>query len=90
MDSQPIADPNAETLCPFDAADSGGQIRAQKASVGGFMSEPPHSRQAHVDGGGCEVLLFEEEPIAKNDSAVKGQSRFGTVPPDEFVDGMTV
>ena len=90
MDSQPVADPNAETLCPFDAADSGGQIRAQKASVGGFMSEPPHSRQAHVDGGGCEVLLFEEEPIAKNDSAVKGQTRFGTVPPDEFVDGMTV
>jgi hypothetical protein len=37
-----------------------------------------------------EVFLFEEEPIAKNDSAVKGQARFGTVPPDEFVDSMTV
>ena len=36
---------------------------------------------------GCEILLFEEEPIANNDSAVKGQTRFGTVPPDEFVDG---
>ena len=84
MDSQPVADPNPETLCPFDAADSGGQIGAQKASVGGFISESPHSREAHVDGGGCEVLLFEEKPVAKDDSPVKGQTRFGTVPPDEF------
>src|SRR6516164_6292885 len=90
MDSQPVADPNPETLCPFDAADSGGQIRAQKPSVGGFISEPPHRRQAQVDGGGCKVLLFEEKPVAKDDSPVKGQTRFGTVPPDEFVDGMTV
>ena len=48
------------------------------------------SREAHVDGGGCEVLLFEEEPIAKNDSAVKTQSRFRAIPPNECVDGMTV
>ncbi|MGA9645495.1 MAG: hypothetical protein WBQ76_06200, partial [Candidatus Korobacteraceae bacterium] len=64
--------------------------RAQKASIGRFIGEPPHSGQAHVDGRGCEVFLFEEEPVTKDDSSVKGQTRFGTVPPDEFVDGMTV
>jgi hypothetical protein len=41
MDSQPVADPNAQTLCPFDAADSGGQIRAQKDRVGGFTPLGP-------------------------------------------------
>jgi hypothetical protein len=71
INSQPVANPNAETLCPFDTADSGGQFRAQKASVGGFIGEPPHSGQAHVDSRGCEVLLFEKELLAKDDSAVK-------------------
>jgi hypothetical protein len=30
-------------VCSFDAADAGGQIRAQKASVGGFISQPPRT-----------------------------------------------
>jgi hypothetical protein len=78
------------TLCSFDAADSRSQFGAQKARVGGFVSEPPHSGQSHLDRGWCELLLFEKEPVAEDDSSVEGQSRFGTIPADELVDGMTV
>ena len=34
--------------------------------------------------------MFEKESVAKNDGSVKGQTRFGAIPADEFVDGMTV
>ena len=37
-------------------------IRAQEASVGRFIGEPSNGGQAHVDGGGREVFLFEENP----------------------------
>jgi hypothetical protein len=43
IDCQPVANPNAETLHAFDAADSGGQFRAQEASIGGFIGETSHS-----------------------------------------------
>jgi hypothetical protein len=43
IDCQPVANPNAETLRAFDAADSGGQFRAQEASIGGFIGETSHS-----------------------------------------------
>jgi len=43
-----------------------------------------------VDGGRGEVLLLEKEPVAEDDSSIEGQSRFGTIPTDELVDGMTV
>jgi len=36
------------------------------------------------------VLLFEKEPVAKNDSSVKCQAGFGAVPSYEFDDGMAV
>ena len=36
------------------------------------------------------MLLFEKESITKDDSSVKSQARFGTIPADEFVDGMTI
>ena len=42
IDSQPVTNPNAEPLCPFDAANSGGQFRAEKAGIRGFIGEPPH------------------------------------------------
>src|ERR1019366_8140127 len=84
------ANTNAEALCPFDAADSRSQFTAQKTRVGRFIGEPPHGGQAHVDRGRCEVLLFEEEAVAEDNSSVKRQTRFRTVPADEFLDGMTV
>ena len=59
-------------------------------SVGGLIREPPHGGYANVNGGGCKVFLFEKEPVTKDNRPVEGQTRFGTVQPMNFVDGMTV
>jgi len=69
-----------------------GTVRmwAQKAGIGGFISEAPDGGQSHIDRGGREVLLFEKEPVLEDDRPVKCQTWFGTVPPDKFVDGVTV
>ena len=43
-----------------------------------------------VDRRRGEVLLFEEEPVAKNHRSVKAQTWLGAIPSDKFVDGVTV
>lgn len=81
----------AETFRSFDAPDGSGQLRAENASVGGFVREPPQERLSERLSSmvrWCKVPRFEKESIAEDDGSVKGQSRFGTVPADEFVDGV--
>jgi hypothetical protein len=64
IDSQPIANPDAQALCAFDTPDARRQFGAQEAGVGGFVSKSPHRGQAHVDCGGSETVLFQEEPVS--------------------------
>jgi hypothetical protein len=54
IDSEPVANPNAEKLFTFNAADSGSQFRTQQTSVGGFMAKPPDRCETMliVDGAG--------------------------------------
>jgi len=47
-------------------------------------------RPGERDCRGHQIFLFGKESVAKYDSSVKGQTRFGAIPTDEFVDGMTV
>jgi len=47
-------------------------------------------READVYRRRCKVSLFEKESVSKNHGSVKGQTRFGAIPADEFVDGMSV
>jgi hypothetical protein len=56
IDSQPIANPDAQALCAFDTPDTRRQFGAQEAGVGGFVSKSPHRGQAHVDCGGSELF----------------------------------
>ena len=35
-------------------------------------------------------LLFEKESVTKDNSTVEGQTRLGTVPTDEFIDGISI
>ena len=65
-------------------------VVVEKAGIGGFISEAPDGGQSHIDRGGREVLLFEKEPVPEDDRPVKCKAGFGTVPPDKFVDGVTV
>src|SRR6202166_3101241 len=42
IDGQPVANPYTQTLCALDSTGSCGQVRAQKASIGGFIGETSH------------------------------------------------
>ena len=84
-----LRDGRAEHRCDASREEP-GQVRAQKAGIGGFISEAPDGGQSHIDRGGREVLLFEKEPVPEDDRPVKCKTWFGTVPPDKFVDGVTV
>ena len=52
IDTQPIANPDSQSLRALDSPDSRGQLRAQEPGVGGFVSQSPHCRQAYVDRSG--------------------------------------
>src|SRR5262249_2003002 len=51
---------------------------------------PANGGQAHVDRGGSEVVLFQEEAIPEHNGPVEGQSWFRAAPADEFVDRMAI
>jgi hypothetical protein len=67
---QPVANPHAQPFHSLDTPDASRQVRAEKATVGGFVGEPPHGRKANVDGRGCEVSLFERKSVTKDDGSV--------------------
>jgi len=50
--SQPVPEPYAKTLRTLYSPDANGQIGAQQTIIGRFICEPPHSRQAQIDGCG--------------------------------------
>jgi hypothetical protein len=74
IDSQPSANPDAQALRAFDTPDTRSQFGAQEAGVGGFVSKSPHRGQAHVNCGGSEIVLFQEEPVPEHDSPAKCQT----------------
>src|SRR5450759_3953866 len=90
IDSQPIANPDAQALRAFDTPDTRRQFGAQEAGVGGFVSKSSHCGQAHVDCGGSETVLFQEEPVPEHDSPAKCQTWLRAVPANELVDCVTV
>jgi len=63
VDGQPITNANSQTLRTLDTPNSRRQLRAQEPSVDGFICQPPHRSQAHVDSREREVVLLQEEPI---------------------------
>src|SRR5208283_496472 len=71
LDRQPIANPDAQALRAFDPPDTRRQFGAQQAGVGGFESKSSHSGQAHVDGGGSEMVLLQEESVPEDHSPVE-------------------
>ena len=46
--------------------------------------------EPQIDGGGSIALLFEEDPVPKNDGSVERESWLRTVPFDEVSDGPVV
>jgi hypothetical protein len=62
IDTQPIANPDSQSLSSLDTPDSpassgsGARCRRLRKPVAAL-------RQAYVDRGGGEIVLFQEEPI---------------------------
>ncbi len=40
-------------------------------SLGGFVCQSLHRDQAHIDCGGSQVVLFQEEPISEDNRSVE-------------------
>jgi hypothetical protein len=50
---QPVAEPTPMRRIPIYAADARGQLRAEKASIGGLIRDPADGRETQVDRAGC-------------------------------------
>lgn len=47
---QPVPELNADAAHAFDAPNAGGELRAQKSGIGGFIRDPADGREPQVDG----------------------------------------
>jgi hypothetical protein len=64
---------NGERFAFFDAPNTSSQIGAQEASVGSCESKSPHCGQAHIDGGGSEVVLLQKESVSEDHGPLKAK-----------------
>ena len=87
---EPVSDPHAELLDSLYTSDTGGQFGAEQARVGRFVGETPNGSESSVDCSGRELPVFKVNPVSCNDSLVEGQSRFGAIPVDELIDGVSI
>src|SRR5664280_865687 len=87
---QPVAQSDAQFSNAFHAPNAGRQLRAQQASVGGFLSEPSHGRQPSVDRSCRELAILEENAITGDHNLVERQAWLGAVPLNEFIDRVSI
>jgi hypothetical protein len=87
--SQPVANPHAVFLDTFHASDACRKIRTKKSAIRSLVGEPANSCKTQVNGG-RSMGLFQTYPLSGHHGFVKGQSRFRTIPIDEFTDGVIV
>jgi hypothetical protein len=63
----------------WEACLSWSASSAQDPRVRRVRKPVPHRGQAHVDCGGSDVVLLQEEPIAEDNSSIEYQSRPRTI-----------
>jgi hypothetical protein len=90
FDGKPVANPNTKAFRSFNPPNASSEFWAQDSVVGGFVSQAAYRGEPNINGGRGQVSLFEVNSIPEHNDPTEGQSRFGTVPSDEFVNGMTV
>ena len=83
----PILTPNRFA---FYTVDTGRQFGTQKARVGGFERESPHSGQPDIDCGERKILLLQEEAVSEDDRPVESWAWLRAVSADKLVDCVTV
>ena len=87
---EPVSQPDTQFLRPFDTTYARSKLRAQQPGVGRLVSEPTDCSQSHVDGPRRQLASFEMNSVARDDRLVEGQAGLGTIPGDEFIDGMSI
>jgi hypothetical protein len=87
---EPVSKSHTQLPDTLHASYPGGEFRTEQASICGFVGEPSHGSEPSIDGSRREVAIFKEDAITNNDNIVERQSRFGAVPLNEFIDGMSV
>jgi hypothetical protein len=87
---QPAPEPHAQLLHPFNPANAGRQVGAEKSAVGRFVCESAHITKTQIDCARCELTGFEMRTIAQNHYPVERQARFRAIPVNELLNGMTI
>ena len=90
LHAQPVAGAESELLDSSDSADARSQLGAQQSGIGGFVSQTAHGCELLVDGVGGEMPRFQVHTIAHDNDAIERQTGLGTIPGDEFIDGMSI
>ena len=71
---KPVPDPDAQPLCTFHSAYTCGEIRAQEATVGGFVRQSADSGQPEVDCRRGVPPLFQRDSVPGHDCSIECQS----------------
>src|SRR5271167_4708099 len=87
---QPVAQSDAQFSDAFHAPNAGRQLRAQQASVGRLVGEPPHCSESSIDRPSRELAILEEDAITGDHNLVERQARLGAVPLNEFIDPVSI
>jgi hypothetical protein len=57
--------------------------------VGSLLSESAHCGKSHVDGPWGQLASFEMYSVARDEGLMERWAGLGTIPRDEFMDGMS-
>jgi len=71
-----VSQANTILLHASYAPNSGGQIGAEQATIGGLISQPPNSAETKIDGPRGQAPRFEMAAIPQNHNAIECQPWF--------------
>lgn len=87
---EPVSETHTQLLDAFHAPYPGSQFWTEQAGIGGFVGEPSYCRKSPVDRSYGEVTIFKEDAETGDDDLVEREARLGTIPLDEFIDGVPI
>ena len=87
---EPVSETHTQLLDAFHAPYPGSQFWTEQAGIGGLVGEPSYCRKSPVDRSCGEVAIFKEDAETGDDDLVEREARLGTIPLDEFIDGVPI
>jgi hypothetical protein len=87
---EPVPKPYTQLLGTFHTPDTGGEFRAEQASICGLVGESSYRSKSSIDRSRRELPILEEDAVAGDYNLVKRQSRLGAVPLNKFINGVSI